>query len=70
MPSSGDLYDARTHTHTHTHTAHCEPACYLASVLVDCLQTLWIVAHQATLSIGFSRKNTGEGYHDLLWKSL
>ena len=27
---------------------------------------LWTVAHQAPLSIGFSRKNTGVGFHALL----
>ena len=48
MPSSGDLYDASTDTHTQTHThtlthtetALCEPACYLASVVLNSLQTL------------------------------
>ena len=65
MPASGDLYDARvhthTHTHTHTHSAHCRPTCYFASVLVYSLQTLWIVAHQAPLSMGFSRKEHWRG---------
>ena len=70
MTSSGNLYDARTHTHTdtysqhthtHTHTALCEPACCLASVVLDSLQILWTVAHQAPLSMGFSRKEYWRG---------
>ena len=42
-----------THTqkHSHTHTALCEPAFYLASVVLNSLQTLWTVVHQASLSI-------------------
>ena len=36
---------------------------------VSCVQlflTLWTVAHQASLSMGFSRQNTGVGCHFLL----
>ena len=43
-------------THTHTHTALCVPACYLASVGLDSLQTLWSVAHQAPLSMGIRQE--------------
>ena len=65
MPSFGDLNDvythAHTHTHTDTHTALCEPACYLASVVCNSLQTLWTIAHQAPLSMEFSRKEYWSG---------
>ena len=40
-----------------------------AKSLQSCLQfceTLWIVAHHAPLSIGFSSKNTGVGCHAFL----
>ena len=61
MPSFGNLMTyththTHTHTHRHTHTALCEPACYLASVVLDSLKTLWTVANQAPLSMGFSLK--------------
>ena len=60
MLSSMDLHDSRAHTNRHTHshtlTALCEPAFYLASVVLDSLQTLWTIVHQAPLSMGFSRK--------------
>ena len=33
---------------------------------VGLLATLWTIAHQAPLSMGFSSKNTGVGCHSLL----
>ena len=73
MTSSGNLYDARTHTHTdtysqhtHTHTALCEPACCLASVVVDSLQTLWTIPTRLLSPWDSPGKNMGEGYHALL----
>ena len=45
--------------------------CVRARVLSRCSRiwlfvTPWTVAHQATPSMGFSRKDTGEGFHALL----
>ena len=44
-------------------------ACVPAKLFQSCptLVTHWTVAHQALLSMGFSRKNTGVGFHFLLF---
>ena len=48
---------ARTHTHTHTHT-HTRPR---ACSIVSDSATAWTVAHQAPLSMGFSRQGYCSG---------
>ena len=59
----------RSHVHRHdkSGTARGPPACVLSLLSCDRLfVTPWTVAHQAPLTMGFSRKNTGVGCHALL----
>ena len=44
----------------------CLLACLLRFSHVQCFATLWTVAHQAPMSMGFPGKNTGVGCHFLL----
>ena len=39
---------------------------YVASVVSQLFVTLWTIAHQAPLSLGFPSKNTGVGCHFFL----